>query len=71
MTESPPTLLRQVNLLEAPGQPPRRADVRIEEGRLVAIRSDTHTDIHTDADRAATGIGSAPGGSGQGQAFDA
>ena len=30
-------LIRGVNLLEAPGRPPRRADVLLEEGVLVAI----------------------------------
>ncbi|MCP9832912.1 MULTISPECIES: dihydroorotase [unclassified Cyanobium] len=33
-------LIRGVTLLEAPGQPPRRADVLLEEGALVAIDPD-------------------------------
>lgn len=37
MAEAPPTLLRGVQLLEAPGLPPRRADVRIEAGRLQSL----------------------------------
>lgn len=34
IAEAPPTLLRGVQLLEGPGLPPRRADVRIVAGRL-------------------------------------
>ena len=37
MEEVPPTLLRSVQLLEGPGMPPRRADVRIEAGLLRSI----------------------------------
>lgn len=37
MAEAPPTLLRGVQLLEGPGLPPRRADVRIEAGRLRSV----------------------------------
>lgn len=37
MAETPPTLLRGVQLLEGPGLPPRRADVRIEAGRLLTL----------------------------------
>jgi len=37
LAEAPPTLLRGVQLLEASGLPPRRADVRIEAGQLVSL----------------------------------
>lgn len=43
MAEAPPTLLRGVQLLEAPGLPPRRADVRIEAGVLRSL-ADAATD---------------------------
>lgn len=37
MAEAPATLLRGVQLLEGPGLDPRRADVRIEAGRLASL----------------------------------
>ena len=48
MVEAQATLLRGVHVLEGPGLPPRRADVRIEAGRLermVEATPDTATDV--------------------------